>query len=158
MRTYFAVAVIALSVAACRLSSVKAEVVQVSSPLSRSEADKCPIPLPEGATNIYFAYYSDPPVYQCFVRFEAPYDQALAHVEVVFRNHARAMNWPFRMPNSSAITETPRLDFQPLKDLHVGWFDIGGIRKGITFGELNSWQPQIWIDTERNAFFFCVTD
>ena len=139
--------------------SSKPTIEQTGAPLSRGDAEqKCPIPLPREAQNIYYAYYSDVTAHQCFVRFEAPYEIGVAHVDIVFRDHAKKMNWSFTSPGSVAIKEPPTLPLDPLPGLRTDWFDIEKIRRGRTFGELKSWQPQIWIDADRNLFFYCLTD
>lgn len=137
----------------------KPTIEQTTKPLGLEEAGrKCPIPLPKEAKNIQYARYSDWAVHQSFVRFEVPHEIGVAHVEKVFREHARRMKWRFRSPTERAITKPPRLSLTPASDLRIGWFAIGSIRHGKTYGELNSWQPQVWIDTNRNLFFFCLTD
>jgi hypothetical protein len=158
MRTVLAFTVVLVAAGASFWKNSKPDIFETRAPVTIQGAQKCPIPLPPNARNVYFAYYSDAPVYQSFVRFELPYEEGIAQVEKVFRAHAAAMRWPFRMPVRKAISETPQLDFKPVKALHVSWFDIGRIRNGVTFGELNSWQPQVWIDKDRNLFYFCVTD
>lgn len=137
----------------------KPTIEQTTKPLALEEArSKCPISLPDEAKNIQYAYYSDVTVHQSFVRFEIPYEIGVAHVEAVFREHARRMKWPFESPAEGAITKPPQLSLTPAPELRIGWFDIESIRHGKTYGELNSWQPQVWIDTDRNLFFFCLTD
>ena len=137
----------------------KPTIEQTTRPLALEEArPKCPISLPREAKNIQYAYFSDATVHQSFVRFEVPYEIGLSHVDEVFREHARRMNWAFKRPAALAITEPPRLSLTPFPELRIGWFDIEKVRHGKTYGELNSWQPQVWIDTDRNLFFFCLTD
>lgn len=137
----------------------KPTIEQTTKPLALEEArSKCPISLPREAKNIQYAYYSDATVHQSFVRFEVPYEIGLSHVDEVFREHARRMKWTFKSPAEVALTEAPSLSVTPMPQLHVGWFDVEKVHRGKTYGELNSWQPQVWIDVDRNVFFFCLTD
>ena len=137
----------------------KPTIEQTTKPLGLGEARrKCPIALPKEAKNIQYARYSDWAVHQSFVRFEIPYEIGVSHVQAVFREHARRMKWPLKSAAERPITKPPQLSLTPAPELRIGWFDIGKIRHGKTYGELNSWQPQVWIDTDRNLFFFCLTD
>jgi len=138
---------------------LRPNVEQTSRPLSFQEArSKCPIPLPAGARNVQFAFIQDWIYYQCFVRFEVNYDEGVAHAENVFRDHAEQMKWKFTEPRREPITSPPSPGISPDRALRVEWFDVAKIRSGISFGELNSWQPQVWVDKDRNLFFYCLTD
>jgi hypothetical protein len=153
------VATILLAASTVWWQASKPTIEQTTRPLALKEArQKCPIALPEGAMNIQFAYYSDATVHQSLVRFEVAFEIGVFHVDEVFREHARRMGWSFKSPAGRAITEAPSLSLTPMPQLHVGWFDVEKIHHGKTYGELNSWQPQVWIDEDRNVFFFCLTD
>src|SRR5688572_15683135 len=92
----------------------KPTIEQTTKPLALQAArSKCPIPLPDEATNIQYAYYSDVTVHQSFVRFEIPYEIGVSHVEAVFREHASRMKWPFKSPAEGAIINPPRLSLTP---------------------------------------------
>ena len=105
-----------------------------------------------------YAEYSDWIVYHCYVRFEVPHEIGLVYARRVFREHAKKMKWSFREPVRVPIQPPVTFDFDPPPELQIAWFDVNQIRNGETFGELNSWQPQVWIDFDRNLFFFCLTD
>jgi hypothetical protein len=153
------VATIALAGSTVWWQVSKPTIEQTTKPLALEEArQRCPIALPEGATNIQFAYYSDATVHQSFVRFEVAFETGVSHVDRVFREHAERMKWSFKSPAEHAITEAPSLSVTPMSQLHVDWFDLEKVHHGKTYGELNSWQPQVWIDADRNVFFFCLTD
>ena len=139
--------------------TAKPEIVRIDKPISADEAKgRCPIALPPEAKNVYYAVYSHVIAYESFVRFEIPYAKGIEFAEEVFKAHARKMGWSFTKPQTLQLSGKPELDFEPRKELKVSWFDIQGIRKGVTIGKLVSWQPQVWIDEERNLFFYCLTD
>ncbi len=154
-------AVLAAALATCVFSSTKVweawcrSVRQTTSPVSLTEARKfCRIPLPDSARNIQVAVFSDWENYQCFVRFEDSSPECARAIEPVFRSHAKDMKWKYAAPKIKVITEAPVLDVTPQGSLRVDWFDIANIKHGITAG----WQPQVWVDNDRGAFYFCLTD
>jgi hypothetical protein len=135
------------------------QITQTTEPLSFEQArGKCPITLPPEAKNIEYAIRSDVTTIESFVRFDIPYEKGIAYASEVFKEHAKILNQDVDIPQPREITKPPRLDFQPDSDLHVNWFDIDKIRHGVVFGTVAGWKPQIWIDKDRNLFFYCLTD
>lgn len=136
----------------------KPEVLQTERAVQLKDAQKCPISLPSTAKDIYYASYSQFSVSQIFVRFEVPYEDAVLHAQRLFREYAARDGRVTEVSDPRPIIEPPELRIEPLPELHVGWFDIEHIHNGVTFGDINVGGPRIWIDKDRNLFFYCLTD
>ena len=137
----------------------KPQIRQTIKPLSLEEARaKCPITLPPEARNIQYPLRADVTTIESYVRFEIPYEKAVAYAPEVFKEHAKIMQTDVEIPEPREIATRPRLNFESDSDLHVTWFDIQNIQHGVVFGVVASWRPQIWIDKDRNLFFYFLTD
>ena len=128
-------------------------------PLSYAQAIKekdIDIPLPQSRRNINYAMYGDWQAYQRFVRFEAPVEDCIHHIDIVLawddKLYKRTSSYP-RMTVSGA---EPHDGDRTMG--RIPWFDVDKIRHGIYTGKASSHTPEIWVDTDRGIFYFFETD
>ena len=128
-------------------------------PISYAQAikeDDIDFPLPAASHNINYAMYGDWQAYQRFVRFEAPVEDCIRHIDVV-------LAWNDKM--YKRISSYPRIEVASVEphrgDSMMGpvpWFDVDKIRHGIYVGKASSHTPEIWVDRDRGVFYFYETD
>jgi hypothetical protein len=125
-------------------------------PLSYAEAiqkEDIHFPLPASSTDIYYGVFADWQVYSNIVRFSAPVDDCLRHVDTVIAWHNQLRNRKFTYPRISVTTVAP----QGVGQLeHVDWFTPDRIKNGLYVGKSSS-EPEMWIDLERGIFYFRET-
>ena len=129
-----------------------------SGPVTLAEAKDCPIPLPDSARNIQFYTWRQLNLFVEYVRFEAPPQDCLGHVQAVledWRNKFDDSTYPNPAPLKD-IEETPRETCA--KQYDITWFDVRNIRTGKAAGGGGSGIPMIWVDTERGVFYYRLTD
>ncbi len=129
-------------------------------PISLQEAEKIfTFPFPRSATNIQFACYTEFLAYNGVLRFEAPSADCIAAVPAILNyqgfakidqlsDEARVLQ-----PVTTAIQKSQ--DFGPLA---VPWFNPEQIHTGLESGFAGSYQPKVWIDTERGILYYQLRD
>ena len=135
-------------------------VTKVDSPLTLEQARKdLRFPLPDEASTIYYAHYRQWIAYDFIVKFNAPVELCKSHALVLIEKYNE---------NEENIDRHISLDFEditeppyktPIGDpLNIDWFDIHHIKNGLFIGSYGPMQPSIWIDTDRNIFYYRLTD
>ena len=131
---------------------------KTSGPVSLDRAQDCPIPLPPSARNIQFYKWYPFNFFIEFVRFEAPVEDCMGHVETVLAVWRKDFDYLSDLPKPvSDLEEPPRLHAFA-KERGVAWFDPHSIRKGVSASGGGSGVPMIWVDTERGVFYYMLTD
>jgi hypothetical protein len=139
------------------LSNVKGGILQAAIPLSREEAQpNCPITLPEGATNIQYAVWSQWQAAQTYVRFEAPVSVCLEHAKAVMQTYA--VNSGKEVTQSRVVGPlTMPLVISPT-ELKIPWFDLPRFSAGVAFKVNAHPSPTVWVDTNRGCFYLELND
>jgi hypothetical protein len=128
-------------------------------PLTYQQASSEPdiqFPLPPYSRHINYAAYADWQVAGEFVRFEAPVEDCLRHVETVTawlnRSYGRQMRWKQDEINDSS---DPLEVHQETLLGQLTWFEVHRVRNGIHLKELSdSTPPQMWVDLDAGVFYF----
>lgn len=139
-------------------------------PLTYAEAisaGKCPISLPEKASNIqYVDFYAGYTGFAQIVRFEAPVSVCREHARKVLETfnayvkqesmkvsvHALA----FDRSMAKSLSDEARWGMEDVA--RAPWFDTDAIRSGEIWGQNESHKPIILIDTDRGVFYFLLSD
>ncbi len=126
----------------------------VSLEVARQELD---MPLPDGATNILYGQYAQWIAFEFMLKFEAPLDVCKSYAVALLERHNT------NRPEARVSTDLRELTVvpdpvPPAPPLNISWFDIHNIKKGFGAGAPGSHQPMIWIDAERNLFYYRYTD
>ena len=151
---------LATSIAAvCVLTACGPDYVKrYDEPLSYAEATKAKhidFPLPPSSSSIYYAIYADWQAYTRLVRFDAPPEECLKHIDAV-------LAWDNEVHKRTSIY--PRIQVTQVAHPGTGfltpthWFTPETITRGIYTGEDSSHKPQIWVDLEKGTFYFKATD
>lgn len=130
----------------------KAEVTHRITPQTRAVAqERCPIPLPESASNVQYAVWSFGQVTQSWVRFEAPATDCLNHAQQMVQPYAERDGWT---ATSTTIADDPGLlcVLDPTA-VDLSWFDLDDSSAGRVFRVSGGRAPVIWVDTNKNAFY-----
>ena len=112
-------------------------------------------PFPASRHDIYYGIYGDWQAFTLLVRFEAPVQDCLKHIDTMIA-------WDDKMGNRTssyprvAVTHVDRVDAGNLKP--APWFAPDTITNGIYAGTNWSHTPQIWVDLEKGVFYFKETD
>jgi hypothetical protein len=126
-----------------------------SSPVSLSVArPNCPIPLPDSATHIQYSAWSRWIAHETYVRFEAPTSDCLEHASKVLQPYAKE----YGSSVVSSIAVSPPDEFPKSEESGPRWFDLGRFSGGVVFGLSNHWGPVVWVDTNRQCFYFMDID
>lgn len=132
-------------------------------PLTYQQAvseEKIDFPFPASSRQIYSASYADWQVAGMFVRFEAPVEECLSHLEKVkawFNSrHGSRMIWEKDAINSSSLPTTT------LRETRIGplpWFDVHHIRNGIHLHAPSDLAipPEMWVDLDNGFFYYWWT-
>lgn len=134
-------------------------VTKVDAPIPLEQArEELKFPLPDEATDIYYAHYHQMISYMFVVKFSAPLEVCKSHAIEIIQSFNE--NNPDRQINLEflAITE-PQVgdgDLGPL--LNVTWFDTHDIKNGLMIGAMGAMQPMIWIDADRNILYYSMID
>ena len=125
-------------------------------PLSYSEAireKEIHFPLPASSSDIYYGVYGDWQVYSNIVRFTAPVDDCIRHVDTVIAWHNQMHTRKFTYPRIPVTSVEP----QGVGQLeHADWFTPDSIKHGLYVGKSSS-EPEMWIDLDRGIFYFRET-
>lgn len=123
-------------------------------PLTYQEAlNKAAIhfPLPPSCSEIHYGIYGDWQIYTELVRFKAPVEDCVKHVDTViaWRNaqHQKTSSYPRKEVTHVEAPGAGWLEPAP-------WFDPQSITRGLYAGDDSSWSPQIWVDLDRGIFYF----
>jgi len=112
-------------------------------------------PFPESAHNIYYGIYGEWQAYAKIVRFDAPVQDCLKHIDTVLawddKNYNRTSSYP-------RVTVTNVEPVDAGFPTPISWFKPDKITHGIHVGESGSHVPQIWVDSDRGTFYFRLTD
>jgi hypothetical protein len=149
--------VICLGLTACERSQPLPE-KRYDKPLSYSQAtNKADIrfPLPSSAHDIYYGEYGAWQAYGMLVRFDAPVQDCLKHIDVVLawddRTYSRTSSYP-----RVALTNVEPVDAG--FPTPVSWFTPHKITRGIHAGAFGSHAPNIWVDLDKGTFYFMEMD
>ncbi len=127
-------------------------------PLTYSQAMKesdIDFPLPASSSDIYYGMYADWQAYTRIVRFTAPVEDCISHIDKV-------IEW------SDSISGR-KSSFPRIKVTHVdlqgagwlepaAWFKPETITNGLYVGDNASHVPQMWIDLDKGIFYFSESD
>jgi hypothetical protein len=133
---------------------------KADSPFTLEQARKnIRLPLPDEASDIYYAYYAQWIAYDFIVKFKAPVETCKSHAMLLIKQYnENEGNADRHIPlEFKDITEPPQM-VQIGPPLNVDWFDVSHIKNGLMIAGNNSMQPSIWIDTDRNLFYYRLTD
>ena len=127
-------------------------------PLTYSEAAKnkdINFPLPSSSHDIYYGQYANWQEYTKIVRFQAPIQDCISQIDVVITWNSKGVNQTSSYPHITITNvEPPGADsLAP-----ASWFTPETIKHGIYAGQISSYAPQIWVDTDRGIFYFKQTD
>ncbi|MCB1245523.1 MAG: hypothetical protein AB7I98_23135 [Verrucomicrobiales bacterium] len=127
-------------------------------PLTFSQANSEPdidFPLPHSSSNIYYGMYGDWQAYTRIVRFQAPVDECVSHIDTVIawndKTYGRTSSYP-----RTKVSKVARQGAGWLEP--AVWFAPETITNGLYVGEDGSHKPQIWIDLDRGIFYFTESD
>jgi hypothetical protein len=149
-----------LTVAVCATISCSKYDAQITcnTPMTYEEAlsKKLDFPLPKGCSNVNYAMVMDWQLYDCYVRFEAPVDVCLRHMDTViaWENQVYKTNRVYPTTEMTHFAEGGGGD----QTIPASWFDLDKIHHGVEAGTGDSHQPKIWVDTNRGVFYYHETD
>lgn len=140
--------------------------IEFEGPVPLKEARRLSsLPLPDSATRIRYARYSEFIAFIEVVRFEAPLDDCRSFAETVIATYNAAhpdrclpMIRLLPMGNRMALAGQPAAPNELLKPLNAPWFVPATIRTCMIAGERGSHQPMIWIDVDRGEVYYLLTD
>jgi len=118
------------------------------------------ISFPPGASNVQYAVFSWGRAFGVAVRYEAPALECIRHAESLLLKGSPT--------ETTAIERTPitgPIDFVPTVDtvskdgkvetLELSWFDLKNFGSGLQMSRSNQLSgPVIWVDTNRNVFYY----
>jgi len=131
---------------------------KTSQPVTLDHAGGCPIPLPPTAHSIQFYERSQFNFFSEFVRFEAPVDDCIEHVQSVRAAWGKEVDYlRDRFGPLRSLAEPPPAR-TIAQERGVTWFDPQNIREGLAAGGGGSGIPMIWVDTERGVFYYELSD
>lgn len=110
------------------------------------------IPLPKSAHNINYAMYADGQTYERFVRFEAPVEDCIKHIDVVLAWHDKMFKRTSSYDPRHISSVAPHGGDKTMGP--TPWFDVDKTVNGLYIGEDEMLKPQIWIDLDRGIFYF----
>jgi hypothetical protein len=127
-------------------------------PLTYSQAIKEPdidFPLPASSSDIYYGMYADWQAYTSIVRFKAPVEDCINHIDKVIAWNDRT----YKRKSSFPRTKVTHVDRQGAGWLEPAtWFCPETITNGLYLGDSASHIPQIWIDLDKGIFYFTESD
>jgi hypothetical protein len=129
-------------------------------PISLHEAEAIfKFPFPKSARKIQFAYYHKFLAYVVFLRFEAPSADCIAAVPAIIDSGAFVDIEKLPTETQKLRPASSNLDkLQNAGPLVTPWFNPDEIRIGLETGHAKSYQPKVWIDTERGIFYYQLHD
>jgi len=135
-------------------------VTKVDSPLTLENARKdLKFLLPDEASDIYYAHYAQWIAYDFKVKFKAPLEVCKSHALHVIQRYNENEGNPDRkiVLEFTVISEPPRPEGSG-PPINIMWFDVHNIKNGFKIGIKGAQQPMIWIDADRNLFYYRLTD
>ena len=149
----------ALFVVATVYSLIFSETHHEDVPLTVTRARElgCPIPLPDSARNVQFAYYHHWIEFEMDVRFEASPEICKEHVKTVIEANAKNYKWLPHPTDLIPVTSMPPINNHDGLGV-IPWFDIDNITHGVGRSGQGSYDPDIWIDDDRGIFYYRITD
>lgn len=128
-----------------------ARISQPDGPISAREASRfLGKPLPAAATNIRACSYSSFQEYVVYLRFEAP-----SSVCVAFASDVASVEALEAVDKFEIIAQARQLNLEAFKDL--SWFDLVRANNVVGAGG-GPGIPRVWVDLDRGAFYYYVTD
>jgi hypothetical protein len=128
--------------------------VRYDKPLTYEEAvskKDLRFPIPKSARNICYAVYLDWQAFDERMKFEAPVEDCIKHIDTIISQHGGN-------PSYSKV-EVTHVDLVGAGFLEsAAWFDPESIKRGLFVGEDRSHKPRIWIDLDRGIFYFAEHD
>jgi hypothetical protein len=96
------------------------------------------------------------------VRFDAPVADCIATAKAILGNY-NAANPGDKIPGLTEFDNTHSSELADPNDIASGelvtpWFHPEQIKKGQIGGELGSFTPQVWIDTDKGVFYYRYED
>lgn len=130
-------------------------IVKINKPITVEEArQKIKIPLPNEAAQILFAEYSQFIAHETYLKFEAPLEICQSHA-VTLLNEFNTENQPIKLEPITTRLE----DISISKELgKLRWFDIQNIKNGFIGVIKGQHGPVVYIDSDRNIFYYLYTD
>ena len=112
-------------------------------------------PLPASSSDIYYGMYGDWQAYTKIVRFKAPVEDCIRHIDSVIAWNDKLYNRTssYRRKNVSRVERQPAGWLEP-----ANWFCPDTITNGLYVGEASSHKPQIWIDLDKGIFYYYESD
>ena len=136
-----------------------------SGPVSLDEAGDCPIPLPKSARNIQFYSRTQWNFFEVYVRFEAPPQDCLDHVDVVLAHWRKTFSeseYPDSSPGPLVTIERPPEQSTGKRygdpEPRFGWYDPYNIEEGVTTQSYGGGNLSISVDTRRGVFYYSICD
>ena len=117
--------------------------VRYDRPLNYEQAIKekdIDFPLPASSRNIYYGMYGDWQAYTRLVRFEAPVEDCLKHIDAVIAWNDKMYQRTFLYPRVQ-VTHVDQVSAGNLNP--APWFYPGGLTRGLYIGESSSHTPEI---------------
>jgi len=137
-------------------------VTKVDSPISLEQSrEELNFSLPDEASDIYYAHYRYFMAYDFKVKFNAPLEVCKSYaLDMIQRYNENKYDWESHVALEFTIISEPPFMSEESEDtyppLDITWFDTYNIENGFKIGEGTS--PVIWIDTDRNLFYYEMTD
>lgn len=135
-------------------------ITKTDAPLTLEQArNKINFSFPDEASDIYYAHYSQWIAYEFFVRFNASAEVCKSRALLLIEQYnSNENNTQRHIPlEFKQITKPPAKEVID-HPLNIIWFDVHNIKNGFTIGGNNPSQPFIWIDVDRNLFYYRLTD
>ena len=135
-------------------------VTKVDSPISLEQArEEVPLPLPDEASDIYYSHFRYFMAYDFKVKFNAPLEVCKSHaMDIIQKYNENKNDWDRPVALEFIVISEPLSQSQDSEDtyppLNITWFDTYNIENGLEIGD----NPTIWIDTDRNIFYYSASD
>lgn len=118
----------------------------------------CPLQLPSSARNLYVADEGFWLACHCEVRFNATVDDCIVTAQQVQRQFADEVGIPVRQPEKIDRAHGVLPPHDHWGQRRRWWLDVDSIQNGLYYRGGGSWEPEMWIDTDRGIFYFRVSD
>jgi hypothetical protein len=118
------------------------------------------VPLPDSAENIHHAIYTEWLVFVEMLRFEAPLKDCRGTAAKIIEsyNASHPHDHVSGLRPLDAPDATPPVPIDRVYPSPVTWFAPSSIRKGLVAGNVGSYKPMIWIDSENSIFYYQMSD
>ena len=133
-------------------------ITKVDSPITLEQARKdLKFPLPNEASDIYYAHYAQWIAYNFMIKFQAPIEICKSHAICLIEKYNKENPDKKITPELIEIIEPP-FPAETGPPFNITWFDVHNIKNGFEIGTGAIHQPSIWIDSDRNLFYYRLTD